>query len=187
MVISTTMTTTYGTIPTSPTPPKLEYITRGKQRIKAGLGTRRPWKTMFDLRSLGIPTNGLPEAISRIRVNISYFRMNYTMVMLLILFLSLLWHPISLIVFVLLMAAWLFFYFLRDQPVILWGRLVDDRLVAVFMAFVTVGLLLLTQATVNIVVAVCVAVVVVVAHAVFRKTEDLFFEEEEEVIVSVAS
>jgi PRA1 family protein 1 len=180
------MATTYGTIPTSPTPPKLEYITRGKQRIKAGLGTRRPWKTMFDIRSLGIPT-GVPEAISRVRVNISYFRMNYTMVMLLILFLSLLWHPYSLIVFVILMAAWLFFYFLRDQPVILWGRLVDDRIVVVLMAFVTVALLLLTQATVNIVVAVSVAIVVVAAHAVFRKTEDLFFEEEEEVIVSVAS
>ncbi|XP_058745354.1 PRA1 family protein F3-like [Vicia villosa] len=181
------MTTTYGTIPTSPTPPKLEYITRGKQRIKAGLGTRRPWKTMFDIRSLGIPARGLPEAISRIRDNISYFRMNYTMVMLLILFLSLLWHPYSLIVFVLLMAAWLFFYFLRDQPVIIWGRLVDDRLVVVVMAFVTVALLLLTHATVNIVAAVSVAVVVVVVHAVFRRTEDLFFEEEEQVIVSVAS
>ncbi|XP_004510362.1 PRA1 family protein F3 [Cicer arietinum] len=183
-MVSTTMTTTYGTIPT---PPKLEYIARGKQRIKAGLGTRRAWKTMFDLRSLGIPSNIIPESISRIRVNISYFRMNYTMVLLLILFLSLLWHPISLIVFVLLMAAWLFLYFLRDQPVILWGRLVDDRLVVVLMAFVTVALLLLTHATVNIVVAVFVALLVVLVHAVFRKTEDLLFEEEEEVIVSVAS
>lgn len=84
------------------------------------------------------------------------------------------------------MAMWLFLYFLRDQPVLLWGHVVDDRLVLVFMLFLTVALLLLTQATVNILVAVLVGVVVVVVHAVFRKTEDLLFEEEEAHVVSAA-
>lgn len=178
------MTTTYGTIPSSP-PPKLEYITRAKQRVKAGLGTRRPWKTMLDLRSLAIPDGGISEAISRVRVNMAYFRMNYAMVMLLILFLSLLWHPISLIVFLLLMAAWLFLYFLRDQPLVLLGRLVDDRLVLIFMAVLTVALLLLTDATLNILVAVVVGVVVVVVHAAFRMTGDLLFEEEEAAVAGL--
>ncbi|XP_027337312.1 PRA1 family protein F3-like [Abrus precatorius] len=179
------MTTTYGTIPTSP-PPNLEYISRAKQRIKAGLGTRRPWKTLFNLRSLKIPASGIPEAVSRVRVNVSYFRMNYAMVVLLILFLSLLWHPISLIVFLLLMAAWLFLYFLRDEPLVLLGRFVDDRLVLMVMAVLTVAVLLLTDATVNIVVAVVVGVAVVVAHAALRRTEDLFLGEEEETVVGAA-
>lgn len=173
-------TTTYGTIPTSP-PPNLEYISRAKQRIKAGLGMRRPWKAMFNFRSLKVPGGGLPEALSRIRINVSYFRMNYAMVALLILFLSLLWHPISLIVFLVLMAAWLFLYFLRDEPLVVLGHLVDDRLVLLVMALLTVALLLLTDATVNILVAVAVGVVAVVAHAAFRRTEDLFLGEEEEV------
>lgn len=169
-------TTTYGTIPTSP-PPNLEYISRAKQRIKAGLGMRRPWKAMFNFRSLKVPGGGLPEALSRIRINVSYFRMNYAMVTLLILFLSLLWHPISLIVFLVLMAAWLFLYFLRDEPLVVLGHLVDDRLVLVVMAVLTVALLLLTDATVNILVAVAVGVAAVVAHAAFRRMEDLFLEE----------
>ncbi|KOM30232.1 hypothetical protein LR48_Vigan1082s000400 [Vigna angularis] len=173
------MTTTYGTIPTAG-PPNLEYISRAKQRIKAGLGTRRPWKAMLNFRSLKVPGGGAAEALSRVAVNVSYFRMNYAMVALLILFLSLLWHPISLIVFLLLMAAWLFLYFLRDEPLVLLGHLVDDRLVLIAMAIVTVALLLLTDATVNILVAVAIAVVVVVAHAAFRRTEDLFLGEEEE-------
>ncbi|KAK7381745.1 hypothetical protein VNO80_00292 [Phaseolus coccineus] len=173
------MTTTYGTIPTSG-PPNLEYISRAKQRIKAGLGTRRPWKAMLNFRSLKIPGGGAAEALLRVAVNVSYFRMNYAMVALLILFLSLLWHPISLIVFLLLMAAWLFLYFLRDEPLVLLGHLVDDRLVLVAMAVLTVALLLLTDATVNILVAVAIAVVAVVAHAAFRRTEDLFLGEEEE-------
>jgi len=48
------------------------------------------------------------------------------------------------------------------------------------MAVLTVALLLLTDATVNILGAVAVAVVAVVAHAAFRRTEDLFLGEEEE-------
>lgn len=103
--------------------------------------------------------------------------MNYAMVTLLILFLSLLWHPISLIVFLVLMAAWLFLYFLRDEPLVVLGHLVDDRLVLVVMAVLTVALLLLTDATVNILVAVAVGVAAVVAHAAFRRMEDLFLEE----------
>ncbi|KAK7294331.1 hypothetical protein RJT34_17220 [Clitoria ternatea] len=176
-----TTTTIYGTIPTS-APPSLEYISRAKQRIKAGLGTRRPWKAMLNLRSLKVPGGGVAEAVSRVRVNVSYFRMNYAMVVLLILFLSLLWHPISMIVFLLLMAAWLFLYFLRDEPLVVLGRLVDDRLVLMVMAVMTVAVLLLTDATVNIVVAVAVGAAVVLAHAALRRTEDLFLGEEEEPI-----
>ncbi|KAJ9559663.1 hypothetical protein OSB04_004823 [Centaurea solstitialis] len=70
---------------------------------------------MLDLHSIGLP-HGFSDAISRIKTNFGYFRMNYALIVLGILFLSLLWHPISLIVFVVSMAAWLFFYFLRDEP-----------------------------------------------------------------------
>ncbi|KAJ1404511.1 Prenylated rab acceptor PRA1 [Sesbania bispinosa] len=73
-----------------------------------------------------------------------------------VLFLSLLWHPISLIVFLLLMAAWLFLYFLRDHPFVLLGHVAHDRLVLLFMAVLTVALLLLTDAALNITVAVLI-------------------------------
>ncbi|KAJ7951644.1 PRA1 family protein [Quillaja saponaria] len=177
------MTTSYGTIPTSLPPhgatsTNLEYISRAKDRIKAGLATRRPWKILFDFRSLKLPSS-LSDAISRIRTNIAYFQLNYAIIVLFILFLSLLWEPISLIVFVALMAAWLFLYFLRDEPLVIVGRLIDDRIVLIVMSVLTIVLLLLTNATLNIVVAILIGVVVILVHAALRKTDNLFLDEEE--------
>ncbi|KAJ1399298.1 PRA1 family protein F2 [Sesbania bispinosa] len=49
------------------------------------------------------------------------------------------------------------------------GNVVDDRLVLLFMEVLTVALLLLTDATLNITVAVLIGVVAVVAQALFRR------------------
>ncbi|XWS16237.1 hypothetical protein CRYUN_Cryun34aG0067900 [Craigia yunnanensis] len=171
--------TTYGTIPTSSVPgpsANLEYLSRAKERIKEGLGARRPWKHMFNIRSINIPGN-LSEAISRVRTNVAYFRMNYAIIMLLILFLSLLWHPISLIVFIVMMAAWFFLYFLRDEPLVVFNRTIDDRVVLIVLGVLTIVFLLLTRATLNILVSLLIGAVVVLVHASFRRTDDLYDEE----------
>ncbi|XP_059644970.1 uncharacterized protein LOC132286627 [Cornus florida] len=68
-----------------------------------------------NFRSVNLST-GFRNAIERIRTNVGYFCMNYAIVVPLILFLSLFWHPISLIVFI--MAAWLFLYFLATSCLI---------------------------------------------------------------------
>ncbi|KAK3002852.1 hypothetical protein RJ639_018118 [Escallonia herrerae] len=167
----------YGTIPTSSGGSSMEYLSRAKERIKSGLGTRRPWKIVFNFRSLGLPA-GFSDALGRIRTNVAYFRMNYAIAVLLILFLSLLWHPISLIVFVVMMAVWLFLYFLRDEPLVIFHRTIDDRVVLAVLSVLTLIFLLLTHATVNILVSVLVGVVVVLIHAALRKTDDLFLDEE---------
>ncbi|XP_062087670.1 PRA1 family protein F2-like [Humulus lupulus] len=170
--------TNYGTIPTSSSPAaNLEYISRAKDRIKAGLGTRRPWKLLYDYHSFSLPAN-FKDAIARVSTNAAYFRMNYAIVALVILFLSLLWHPISLIVFIVMMVVWLFLYFLRDEPLVVIGRTIDDRIVLVVLAVLTVALLLFTHATTNILVSLLVGAAVVVVHAAIRKTDDLFLDEE---------
>ncbi|XP_052181172.1 PRA1 family protein F2-like [Diospyros lotus] len=166
--------TTYGTIPTS-SPSKLEYISRAKERLKSGLGARRPWKEMYN--SIGFPAS-FGDAIRRIRKNLAYFRTNYAIVVLLIVFLSLLWHPISLIVFVVMMAVWLFLYFLRDEPLVIFGRTVDDRVILVVLSVLTIVFLLLTNATTNILVSLAIGVCIVLIHAALRKTDDLPVDEE---------
>ncbi|KAL4589233.1 hypothetical protein LXL04_002138 [Taraxacum kok-saghyz] len=170
--------TTYGTVSTSSGGgTNLEFLTRAKDRIQTGLGTRRPWKEMFNLGSINFP-QGISEAFSRVKTNIGYFRMNYAIVVLVILFLSLLWHPISLIVLTVLMAAWLFLYFLRGEPLTIFHRVIDDRVVLGVLSVVTIVLLLLTDATMNIVLSILGGIVLVLIHAVLRKTEDLYLDEE---------
>ncbi|WCJ39559.1 PRA1 (Prenylated rab acceptor) family protein [Euphorbia peplus] len=182
--------TQYGTIPTSSSPESgsssIEFITRAKERIKEGLGTRRPWKVMFNFRSLSLPRK-LPDAVARLRANIAYFRMNYAIIVLMIVFLSLLWHPISMIVFIAMMAAWLFLYFLRDDALVIYGRLIDDRVVLVVLGVLTIVFLLLTQVTLNVVVSVVIGVVLVAVHGVVRKTDDLFLDEESTGFLSPAA
>ncbi|XP_068653234.1 PRA1 family protein F2-like [Aristolochia californica] len=169
--------TTYGTIPTARPGSNLEFISHAKDRARSALATRRPWKDMVRLHAFGIPSS-VGEAVSRVRTNLAYFRMNYAIFVLFVIFLSLFWHPISLIVFVIMMAAWLFLYFLRDEPLVIMNRTINDRVVLVVLAIVTLVALLLTRATTEILVSLLVAVMIVLAHAAVWKTDDLFLDQE---------
>ncbi|KAG8052838.1 hypothetical protein GUJ93_ZPchr0001g32614 [Zizania palustris] len=170
----------YGTIPTSSSSSgaapsggasPLDFFSRAKARGATALATRRPWRELGDLHAIGIPPS-LADAYLRVRANLSHFAMNYAIVVLVVVFLSLLWHPVSLIVFLVCMVAWLVLYFLRDEPIVLFGRVVGDGAVLAVLAVVTFILLLLTNATANILSALLVGLVLVVLHAALRKAED---------------
>ncbi|XP_023000399.1 PRA1 family protein F3-like [Cucurbita maxima] len=179
----------YGTIPTtapSGTSSDLEFVSRAKQRLKAGLATRVPWRLMFDFHSFNLPFN-FHEAFSRIKNNLAYFRMNYAIIVLIILLLSLLWHPISLIVLAAMLAVWLFLYFLRDEPLFFFGRLIADRVVLAVLAVLTLAFLFLTNATLNILLSILIGAVLVLIHSAVRKTDDLFLDEEATAVFTVGS
>lgn len=165
-------------IPTSSSPAvNHESISRAKQHIKDGLATRRPWRVIFDVHSMGLPPN-VSDAFTRTKTNLAYFRSNYAIVVLNVIFFSLIWHPTSLIVFAGLVFLWIFLYFLRDEPLKVFRFQIDDRAVLIGLSVITIVLLLLTNATFNIVAALVAGTVLVLIHAVVRKTEDLFLDEE---------
>ncbi|CAG7890297.1 unnamed protein product, partial [Brassica rapa] len=172
--------TNYGTIPTSSHGSPVmdpDSISRAKQRIKDGLAMSRPWRQMFDLHSMRLP-HGVSEAFSRIKKNLSYFQTNYAIIVLVLIFFSLIKHPTSLIVLTVLVFVWIFLYFFRDEPIKVFRYQIDDHTVLVCLSVITIVLLFLTDVTLNLVGALVTGAVLVLIHAVVRKTEDLFLDEE---------
>ncbi|GLU10036.1 hypothetical protein SLE2022_268650 [Rubroshorea leprosula] len=177
--------TIYGTIPSELPDSSSNFILRAREQIQCNLGTRRPWKEMIRMNSINFPSN-VNVSLQRIGTNVAFFRTNYVIVVLFLLFLSLLWHPISLIVFIIMMALWLFLYFLRDRPVKAVGYEVDDRIVMTTLLVLTVAVLFLTDVTENVIVGLTIGMVVVLVHGLLRSTDDLFFVDDEEGIGSPA-
>ncbi|KAF4354373.1 hypothetical protein G4B88_015017 [Cannabis sativa] len=165
----------YGTMPTttktghgqasssSSTSSDLSFISRAKQTTQSVIATLRPWRELFQFSSFSRPEN-YNAAMERVRWNISYFRINYALAVLIIVFLGLLWHPVSMIVFLIVFVGWFFLYFFNDGPVVVYGYTINDKTVMALLSLVTILALVFTH--------------VVGLHAAFRVTEDLYLADE---------
>ncbi|KAK6937612.1 Prenylated rab acceptor PRA1 [Dillenia turbinata] len=137
----------------------------------------RPWRVFLNPFSLSPPIS-FGEAKRRIYHNSSYFTYNYSLVSLLILFLALIYHPLSLIVLLVIFVFWLFFYFSRDESLVIFGKVIDDYVILILLRVLTVVAVGFTGVWLNVIVGCFVAVFVIVLHAAFRVTDDLFVDEE---------
>ncbi|KAL9315265.1 hypothetical protein ACSQ67_016266 [Phaseolus vulgaris] len=122
--ITTTVTTAE---PQPPQPAFRAVISYFSDSLRHSLSHRRPWPELMDRSALAKPTS-FSEATVRVRHNVSYFRVNYYVVVSLILAVSLLTSPFSLVLLFSLLASWLFLYLLRpsDRPLRLFGRTFTD-------------------------------------------------------------
>ncbi|XP_073315758.1 PRA1 family protein F2-like [Primulina huaijiensis] len=153
-------------------------FSRYRSRTQSLFATRRPWRELLaHPASYSIPFS-FGDFSSRLKRNLNHFRVNYSMIVLFILFLSLLYHPVSMIVFIVIFAFWFLLYFFRDEPIVVFGRMVDDRVVLITLGILTIVGLVLTHVWLNVLVSGLIGAAVVILHGTFRITEDLFLDEE---------
>lgn len=67
--------------------------------------------------------------------------------------------------------------FFWDDPVVVFGRVVDHRLGMVSLSLIIVVALVLTKLGMNVLVALIIGFVIVGLHETFRGVEDLFLDE----------
>lgn len=85
------------------------------------------------------------------------------------------------IVLIILIAAWLFLYFLRDgDRLVVYGFAIDDRILMTVLSLGTIAFLFLTDVTKNVIIGLSIGTLVTVAHAGFRSTDDIFSADDDE-------
>ncbi|XP_027336206.1 PRA1 family protein B4-like [Abrus precatorius] len=156
------------------------FINHLSVSLRHGLDQRRPWTELVDRTAFAKPES-FSEATLRVRKNFSYFRINYYAVVSVILAVSLLTNPFSLILLIGLLASWTFLYLFRptDQPLVLLGRTFSDFETLALLAGLTVFVVFLTSVGSVLVSALMLGVAVVCLHGAFRVPEDLFLDEQE--------
>uniref|UniRef100_K4ADU5 PRA1 family protein n=2 Tax=Setaria italica TaxID=4555 RepID=K4ADU5_SETIT len=197
MASSTASWSRYGAVPTSAPPPPagpedlavadgeaaapsssspataaeagVAFFSRARAYAGAAAGRPRAWREVLDPTAFSRP-DSCWEARARARRNLAYFRANYALAALVLVFLGLVYRPVSMLVFLALFVAWLGLYFGRGEgePLVCLRREVDDRVVLVVLSAATVLAVALTRAGLNLLVSLVVAAAVIGLHAAFR-------------------
>lgn len=117
----------------------------------------------------------LGEAITRMKHNLDHFRISYSTIIFIILFISLLWNPIAIVIFTIsLFFGCLVGYCLSKDPFELLNCNVDCRGFLAVLWVLTLIVLLSTGFWLNVLVSILIGSVLVGIHAVFRI--DLYVE-----------
>ena len=153
-------------------------ISSFKETAHSLTATRRPWRDFLDITAVDFPSS-FSDATTRIAQNLTHFRLNYTIILLLIPFLSLIFHPLSLLAFLVILLAWFFLYFARDrqEPIVIFGFTINDWLVIGALIGLTIAGLALTGVWVIVLVAVAIGGSLVILHAALRCTDDLVMDD----------
>ncbi|KAM6578359.1 hypothetical protein CsatB_030196 [Cannabis sativa] len=155
-------------------------LTRLRHHARHALSNRRLWTEFVDRTAFSRPAT-FSDAASRVRKNITYFRVNYVTLIAAVLAYFLISHPFSLLALIFLIGAWLFLYVLRpsDQPLEIYGRTYSDAQTLTGLVLTTLVAILITSVVSLLVSAVIVGVTIVCAHGAFRDPEDLFVDDQE--------
>ncbi|KAK1285595.1 PRA1 family protein B1 [Acorus calamus] len=161
------------------------FISRLADTSHRAFARRRPWLEMLDRSAFARPESAT-DALSRLKKNVSYFKINYVAFLALVLALSLLSHPLSLVTLLSLSAAWSFLYLFRpsDPPLVLFGRTFSDRETLGGLILLTIIVVFLTSVGSLLISALMVGAALVCVHGALRVPEDLFLDEAEPTVAA---
>jgi hypothetical protein len=152
-------------------PRRFDRVATGTKDL---LAHARPWSEVFDSEAWGKPADGA-EALSRIRRNALRFRVNYVIVMAVVVMVGLALHPVALCVLGGLGIAWLRMHMM---PLQLNGRPVTDvERIAAAAAISVVTIFVFTSAGAVLTSSLLVGLGVVCAHGAMYVPGELFVDD----------
>eukprot|EP00249_Psilotum_nudum_P008124 c21057_g1_i1 orf=298-903(+) len=158
-------------------------LSQAADSAKMAFGQQRPWAELLGRNSFGKPVS-LADASTRIKKNLSYFRMNYAFFLLVVLVVGLLWHLLTLILLLVLLAIWMVLFFPRTEPVVVFNRSISNGGILAIFCVVAIVVVFLTHAGSTFFSALAIGAAVIGIHAAFRVPDDLFLDEQENSSVS---
>ncbi|KAL7582674.1 hypothetical protein Lser_V15G44063 [Lactuca serriola] len=167
-------------IPVNNNPDLRPFFSRMTATLRESFAQRRPWFEIIDRSNFSRPET-FSEAVSRVRKNLSYFRVNYSAILAVFVALSLLSHPISLFFFVGVVWAWLYLYLFRspDQPVVLFEHNFSDRQALGILILSTILIVFLTGLGSLIMYSSLIGLGMLCIHGAFRIPQEVFVEDQQ--------
>eukprot|EP00897_Mesotaenium_endlicherianum_P002554 jgi/Mesen1/2326/ME000155S01415 len=154
-------------------------FSRLQENIKLSLAHQRPWQEMIDRSSFAKPES-LAEATSRIKKNLGYFKVNYGIILVGVVVLSMLWNPFSIFWLAVLAGLWTYLFLVRAEPVIVYGRTLSERekffLMLALTILITFGL---TNVGSILISGIIVGAAAICVHGAFRVPDDLFLDDQD--------
>lgn len=162
----------------------VDVISMSMHNLIAFVSSYRPWWSEFlAVGSIDRPTS-FSSAASRVKLNLRHFAVNYFLLTAASVTLFLIGDPTSLLTVASFVVMWLLLYFYRDNPLVLCGRHINDRAVALVLILGSLWALWLTNCLQSLVLGIVTSVFLCLVHAVVRNSDDLFVQEKDVVVPS---
>lgn len=158
-----------------------ETLSNFKEAAQSIMSTRHTWSEFLSLSALTLPSS-FSDFTTRIGINLTRFLFHYSFILLFILLITLVYHPLSILLLLLSFAGWYFLFFSRDsaEPFSLFNLVaVDDRVVVLALAVFTLVVIAVTGVWLNVLLSVVVAGGVVCLHGGLRRTDEVGLDDYE--------
>ncbi|GJR54609.1 PRA1 family protein B4-like protein [Tanacetum coccineum] len=162
------------------TPAFRAFINHITSTVRSGLTDRRPWSELIDRSAISKPES-ISDVTTRIRKNYAYFRVNYFTLIAIVIGISLLTNPFSLITLLTLLAAWIFLYVFRptEPPLVILGRTFSERETLGLLIVLSIVVVFLTSVGTLLISSTLIGMGIVCVHGTFRAPEDFFLDEQD--------